>query len=56
VESLLVRKREFINHFDFYNETNFEEEYSIFFQLEKKQAISGTHRVLYHFKNKELFN
>jgi hypothetical protein len=56
VESLLVRKREFINHFDFYNETKFEEEYSIFFQLEKKQAISGTQRVLYHFKNKELVN
>lgn len=56
VESLLVRKREFINHFDFYNETNFREEYSLFFQLEKKQAISGTQRVLYHFKNKELFN
>jgi hypothetical protein len=56
VESLLVRKREFINHFDFYNETKFEEEYSIFFQLEKKQAISGTQRVLYHFRNKELVN
>lgn len=56
VESLLVRKREFVNHFDFYNEINFEEEYSQFFQLEKKQAISGTQRVLYHFKNKELFN
>ena len=56
VESLLVRKREFINHFDFYNQTNFEEEYSLFFQLEKKQAISGTHRVLYHFRNKELVN
>ncbi len=56
VESLLVRKREFINHFDFYNETKFEEEYSLFFQLEKKQAISGTQRVLYHFKNKELVN
>jgi len=56
VESLLVRKREFVNHFDFYNEINFEEEYSQFFQLEKKQAILGTQRVLYHFKNKELFN
>ena len=52
VTSLLVRKREFINHFDFYNETEFEKGYSQHFQLEKKEAVKGTQRVLYLFKNK----
>ncbi|MBZ0328390.1 MAG: class I SAM-dependent methyltransferase [Altibacter sp.] len=50
VVSLLVRKREFINHFDFYNEANFEAGYKKFFHLEKKEAVSGTKRVLYLFK------
>jgi hypothetical protein len=52
VESLLVRKREFINHFDFYNESNFEEGYKKFFTLEKKEIVTGTHRILYLFKKK----
>ncbi len=52
VESLLVRKREFINHFDFYNEEAFEQGYSKFFSLEKKQAIPGTERLLYLFKKR----
>ncbi|SDF13815.1 hypothetical protein SAMN05421855_10686 [Ulvibacter litoralis] len=51
VESLLVRKREFINHFDFYNEVNFEAGYKKYFSLEKKSIISGTKRILYLFKN-----
>lgn len=50
VESLLVRKREFINHFDFYNETEFEKAYQNHFTLEKKQSLKGTKRVLYHFR------
>lgn len=50
VNSLLVRKREFINHFDFYNETNFEEGFKKYFTLEKKETIAGTSRVLYFFK------
>lgn len=50
VESLLVRKREFINHFDFYNEVEFEKGYSKYFKLEKKEAIAGTQRILYLFK------
>ncbi|MAP54599.1 class I SAM-dependent methyltransferase [Altibacter sp.] len=50
VESLLVRKREFINHFDFYNESNFEAGYARYFQLEKKEAVAGTKRILYLFK------
>ncbi len=50
VESLLVRKREFINHFDFYNESNFEVSFKKYFTLEKKESIPGTSRVLYFFK------
>lgn len=50
VASLLVRKREFINHFDFYNETEFEKAYQKYFTLEKKQALEGTKRILYHFR------
>jgi hypothetical protein len=56
VESLLVRKREFINHFDFYNEMNFEESYLKYFSLERKEIVSGTQRILFHFKNKEIVN
>lgn len=52
VSSLLVRKREFVNHFDFYNEAQFEEGYLKYFTLEKKQAIEGTQRVLYVLKVK----
>ena len=56
VESLLVRKREFINHFDFYNLAEFEQAYSTYFHLEKKQEIEGTQRVLFHFRNKKNSN
>ena len=52
VTSLLVRKREFINHFDFYNETQFEEGYALYFETLQKQQIEGTHRVLYLLKKK----
>lgn len=52
VESLLVRKREFINHFDFYNETGFEAGYSQYFTIEKKEIVPGTKRVLYLMKRK----
>lgn len=50
-ESLLVRKREFIDHFNFYNEKEFEKSYLQFFTLEKKEMIKGTKRILYHFVN-----
>lgn len=52
VTSLLVRKREFINHFDFYNTEAFEKGYAHYFQLEKKEPIRGTQRILYYFKRK----
>lgn len=52
VQSLLVRKREFINHFDFYNEDDFEKVYLTYFDLEKKELVPGTKRILYLLKNK----
>lgn len=52
VESLLVRKREFINHFNFYNESNFEEGYLSYFEVERKELITGTKRILYLLKRK----
>lgn len=52
VDSLLVRKREFMDHFDFYNQENFEADYQKFFTLEKKEIIPGTKRVMYLFKKK----
>ena len=52
VESLLVRKREFINHFDFYNEGEFEKGFSKYFDIEQKQQISGTQRILYLMKRR----
>ncbi len=51
-ESLLVRKREFIKHFDFYNETEFEKGYLQYFIIEKKETVKGTKRLLYLLKNK----
>jgi len=51
VVSLLVRKREFINHFDFYNEANFEAGFKNYFSLEKKEVVAGTKRILYLYKN-----
>ena len=52
VESLLVRKREFINHFDFYNQEEFERGYSQFFNLVKKEEVAGTKRVMYFYSKK----
>ena len=55
VQSLLVRKREFAGHFDFYTMANFEKGYGKFFTLEKKEQVPGTQRTMYLYKrsNKE---
>ena len=53
VESLLVRKREFINHFDFYTIDNFEKGYSNYFNLIKKEELKGTNRVMFLFEIKK---
>jgi len=52
VSSLLVRKREFMNHFDFYNQEAFEAGYKQYFDIQKKETVPGTKRVLYLLKNK----
>ena len=52
VQFLLDSKREFKNHFDFYNEENFEEEYSVYFEIVKKIKIDSSERILYSLKRK----
>ena len=52
VSSLLVRKREFMNNFDFYNQEAFEDGYKHYFDIQKKETVPGTKRVLYLLKNK----
>lgn len=52
VQSLLLRKREFINHFDFYSQSNFEAGYELYFDTVEKQTIPGSKRVLYHLKKR----
>lgn len=47
VQSLLSRKQEFINHFDFYTINNFENDFFNYFDLIKKEPIENTERVLY---------
>lgn len=47
VVSLLNRKREFINHFDFYNQDNFEAGYTTFFDIVEKKDIENTERTMY---------
>ena len=52
VASLLKRKREFIAHFDSYNQTHFEAVFAAYFKLVKKETIPGTSRILYHYQVK----
>ena len=52
VQSLLVRKREFINHFDFYNVDEFEKGYGQYFEVVKKEQIPGTERIMYLMNRK----
>ena len=52
VASLLKRKREFIAHFDFYNQQHFETSFALYFELVKKEAIPETARVMYHYSVK----
>jgi hypothetical protein len=52
VQFLLDSKREFKNHFDFYNEENFEKEYSVYFEIVDKQQIASSERILYSLKRR----
>ncbi len=53
VEKLLESKREFKNHFDFYNIKNFNREYSAYFKTIDKLNIGDSERVLFLLKRKE---
>lgn len=48
VQFLLDSKREFKNHFDFYNEDNFESAYAVYFDIVDKQK--NGERILYSLK------
>jgi hypothetical protein len=52
VQFLLDSKREFKNHFDFYNEENFEKEYSVYFEIVNKKKIISSERILYSLKRR----
>jgi len=52
VQFLLDSKREFKNHFDFYNEENFESEYAVYFEIIKKEKIASSERILYSLKRR----
>ena len=52
VQFLLDSKREFKNHFDFYNEENFETEYAMYFEIIKKVKIDSSERILYSLKRR----
>ncbi len=53
VEKLLESKREFKNHFDFYNIKNFNREYSTYFKTIDKLNIGDSERVLFLLKRKD---
>ena len=50
VQFLLDSKREFAGHFDFYNEENFEKEYTVYFEIIKKEKIASSERIIYSLK------
>lgn len=50
VQLLLNQKRDFKNHFDFYSDENFEKDFSVFFEIEKRVAIPKSNRILYQMK------
>ncbi len=52
VESLLVRKREFKEHFDFYRWESFEKGYESYFKIVKKEFIADSNRILYLLENR----
>lgn len=53
VSFLLDSKREFKGHFDYYNLSNFEQDYLEYFTLKEKKMIPGTSRTLYLFERKQ---
>ena len=53
VDSLLQRKREFINHFDHYNQHEFEQAFKLYFNIAEKVEIPESERVLYLMHTRE---
>jgi hypothetical protein len=54
VQFLLDSKRQFRSHFDHYNEKNFEEAYSSYFDIVTKEIIPNTSRILYSMRRQIL--
>lgn len=52
VDFLLKSKREFLNHFDYYNRENFEKDYAAYFDVIEEQQIPNTERTMYLLKRK----
>jgi len=52
VDSLLQRKREFINHFDHYHQENFESAFAQYFETLEQVEIPGSKRILYLMKTR----
>lgn len=52
VDFLLKSKREFLNHFDYYNKENFEKDYAAYFDVIEKLKIPNTERTMYLLKRK----
>jgi hypothetical protein len=52
VDFLLKSKREFEEYFDSYNKSNFEKEYSTYFDIIQTQTIPNTQRIMYLLKRK----
>lgn len=52
VQYLLESKREFKDHFDFYNEENFEKAYGVYFEIIGKEPIPDSERILYSLKRR----
>ncbi len=53
VEKILEGKREFKDHFDFYNKANFENEYSQYFDILEQKKVADTSRTLYLMQRKK---
>lgn len=54
VMRLLNSKGEFKNHFDFYNQNQFERSYLGYFEIVEKTAIENSERLMYFLKTKDV--
>jgi len=54
VQFLINSKRDFKDHFDAYNEEQFEQDYAAYFDIVKKENIAGSARILYTMQTKKI--